>query len=207
MGSEAVKRRQSSLPRQRVRTARKAGSRRKKERLRQGNEANSIFSDSCYISSDWLLRYSHIPPAFPRSPNKDNPSFQNLEAALPPAIRAGRRSSSRPSVLLMPESATIGSIPAANGRSAWRDREVWMPSEPGWPRIILVVYPRPPGEEGAKDRDSFMRTGRTCMSTPRLFPPCPSPAHLTGLTPTGARGPSSMSAQPGGATGSPRPGG
>jgi hypothetical protein len=69
----------------------------------------------------------------------------------------------------MPELATIGSIPAANGRSAWRDREVGMQSEPGWPRIILDVYPRPPGEEGAPDRDSFMRTGRTCMSTRSPF--------------------------------------
>ena len=64
-----------------------------------------------------------------------------------------------------------------------RSREVGMQSEPGWPRIILDVYPRPPGEEGAQwcgapavDRrvagDSFMRTGRTCMSTRSfLFPP------------------------------------
>ena len=50
-----------------------------------------------------------------------------------------------------------------------RSREVGMQSEPGWPRIILDVYPRPPGEEGATDRDSFMRTGRTCMSTRSLF--------------------------------------
>ena len=35
-----------------------------------------------------------------------------------------------------------------------------MQSEPGWPRIILYVYPRSPGEECAPDRDSFMRTGR-----------------------------------------------
>ena len=27
--------------------------------------------------------------------------------------------------------------------------EVGMQSEPGWPWIILAVYPRPPGEEGA----------------------------------------------------------
>ena len=31
-----------------------------------------------------------------------------------------------------------------------------MQSEPGWPRIILCVYPRPPGEEGAADRDSSL---------------------------------------------------
>ena len=67
----------------------------------------------------------------------------------------------------MPELATIGSIPAANGRSAWRDREVGMQSEPGWPRIILAVYPRPPGEEGAPDRDSSMRTGLTLHVDPK----------------------------------------
>jgi len=43
-----------------------------------------------------------------------------------------------------------------------------MQSEPGWPQIILHVYRRPPGEEGAKYRDSFMRTVRTCMSARRL---------------------------------------
>jgi len=42
--------------------------------------------------------------------------------------------------------------------SAWRDREVWMQSEPGLPRIILDVYPRLRGEEGANDRDSFTRS-------------------------------------------------
>ena len=46
---------------------------------------------------------------------------------------------------------------------------MWMQSEPRWPRIILSVYPRPRGEECAKDRDPFMRTGRTCMST-RNYP-------------------------------------
>ena len=39
-----------------------------------------------------------------------------------------------------------------------RSSEVWMPSEPGWPEIILHVYRRPPSEEGAKDRDSSMRS-------------------------------------------------
>ena len=56
-------------------------------------------------------------------------------------------------------------FPALEKRSC----EVGMQSEPGWPRIILDVYPRPPGEEGAPDRDSFMRTVRTCMSTRSLF--------------------------------------
>jgi hypothetical protein len=50
-------------------------------------------------------------------------------------------------------------FPALEKRSC----EVGMQPEPGWPRIILAVYPRPPGEEGAPDRDFFMRTGRTCM--------------------------------------------
>ena len=90
-------------------------------------------------------------------------SFQNLEAALPPGIPAGRRSNSRSSVRYMPELATIGSIPAANGRCAWRDREVWMQSEPCCPRIILSYIRAACGEECAADRDSFMRTGRTCM--------------------------------------------
>ncbi len=66
----------------------------------------------------------------------------------------------------MPESATIGSIPAANGRCAWRDREIWMQSEAGLTRIILAVYPRLSAEEGAKGHDFSMRTGLTCMSTP-----------------------------------------
>ena len=37
--------------------------------------------------------------------------------------------------------------------------EVWMPSEPGWPEIILYVYRRPPGEEGAKDRGRSIPPG------------------------------------------------
>ena len=44
-----------------------------------------------------------------------------------------------------------------------------MQSEAGLPRIILAVYPRLSGEEGAKYRDSFRRTGPACMSTPSLF--------------------------------------
>ena len=103
-------------------------------------------------------------------------SFQNLEAALPPGIPAGRRSSSRSSVRsfpslpfyegeapqayacgggdaspinCMPELATIGSIPAANGRCAWRDQGSFFPPWKNdrvrcgcnlnrvWPRIIM----------------------------------------------------------------------
>ena len=48
---------------------------------------------------------------------------------------------------------------------------MWMQSEPRRPRDNTFVYRRPRGEEGAKDRDSFMgRTGRTCMSTLSLLP-------------------------------------
>ena len=97
-------------------------------------------------------------------------SFQNLEAALPP----GMLQAADPvacEVRLMPELATISAIPAGSGRSAWRDREIWMQSEPRRPKTILVVCMRPRGEEGAKGRDSFMRTVRTCMSTQSLFPP------------------------------------
>ncbi len=61
--------------------------------------------------------------------------------------------------------------PAGCGRSAWRDREVGMQSEQGWPRIILAVYPRPPGEEGAPDRDSSMRTGLNLHVDPKPFLP------------------------------------
>ena len=56
-------------------------------------------------------------------------------------------------------------VPAACGRCAWRDREIWMQSEQGRPRTILGVCTRPPCEECAKGRDSFMRTGLACMST------------------------------------------
>jgi hypothetical protein len=35
-----------------------------------------------------------------------------------------------------------------------------MQSEPLRPRIILYVYPRPCGEEGAKDRDSSRRSSK-----------------------------------------------
>jgi hypothetical protein len=34
-------------------------------------------------------------------------------------------------------------VPAACGRSAWRDREIWMQSEPHRPRAVLAVRPRP----------------------------------------------------------------
>ncbi len=44
-----------------------------------------------------------------------------------------------------------------------------MQSEPCCPRIILSYIRAACGEEGAADRDSFMRTGRTCMSTRSLF--------------------------------------
>ena len=136
------------------------------------------------------------------APIKITLSFQNLEAALPPGIPAGRRSNSRSSarsfpylpfhegeapqayacgggdaspINCMPELATIGSIPAACGRSAWRDqgsffppwkkrsREVWMPSEPRRPDGVLNVRRRARGEECAADRDRFRRTGRTCI--------------------------------------------
>jgi hypothetical protein len=48
--------------------------------------------------------------------------------------------------------------------------EMWMPSEPCWPRIILQVYPRPRGEEGAADRDTFMRTVLTLHVDPKPYP-------------------------------------
>ena len=100
-------------------------------------------------------------------------SFQNLEAALPLGIPAGRRSNSRSSVLYLPELATIGSIPAANGRCAWRDREVWMQSEPCLPRIILAVYPRQCGEES---RSRFLHADRPDLHVdpkkPLLFRAC-----------------------------------
>ena len=70
-------------------------------------------------------------------PNKDHPVSSNPRGGPPAWYMAGRRSSNRSSVLYMPESATIGSIPAGSGRSAWRDREVWMQSEPRRPQIIL----------------------------------------------------------------------
>jgi hypothetical protein len=60
-------------------------------------------------------------------------------------------------------------FPALEKRSC----EVGMQSEPGWPRIILDVYPRPPGEEGAPDRDSFRRTGRlACLPQASSFLRC-----------------------------------
>ena len=109
-------------------------------------------------------------------------SFKNLEAALPPGIPAGRRSNSRSSVRYIPELATIGSIPAANGRSAWRDREVWMQSEPRRPDGVLNVRRRARGEEGAADRDSFMRTVPACMSARSLiFLPISEPSRSRGM--------------------------
>ena len=50
-----------------------------------------------------------------------------------------------------------------------------MQSEAGLPRIILAVYPRLSGEEGAKYRDSFMRTVLTLHVDPQTL----SPAHST----------------------------
>ena len=47
--------------------------------------------------------------------------------------------------------------------------EDWMQSEAGWPRIVLL-HPRPPGEEGANARDSFRRTGRVSYPHIRSSP-------------------------------------
>ena len=79
---------------------------------------------------------------------KTTSSFQNLEAALPPGIPAGRRSSSPQG----PLHAGIGDH-WFNSGGEWtvrmegsrivfppwkkRSREVWMQSEPRWPRIIM----------------------------------------------------------------------
>jgi len=54
--------------------------------------------------------------------------------------------------------SNLADTPGTDGMSAWSDREVWMQSEPGWPQIILHVYRRPPGEEGAEDRDHSRRS-------------------------------------------------
>jgi len=137
----------------------------------------SVMDRGCLFSCDSTTSHAHHRAA----QTKTTLSFQNLEAALPLGIPAARRSNSRSSVRYVPELATIGSIPAGCGRSAWRDREVWMQSEPRRPRIILDVYPRPPGEEGAPDRDSFMRTGRTCMSTQET--PFPSTSRTSARSP------------------------
>jgi len=64
----------------------------------------------------------------------------------------------------MPELAAIGSIPAANGRSAWRDREVWMHSEPRRPQIIL----------------SYIE-GHVVKSAPQITIPSCGPARLACL--------------------------
>jgi hypothetical protein len=47
--------------------------------------------------------------------------------------------------------------------------EMWMPSEPCWPRIILYVYPRARGEEGATDRDSGHAVGLDLRVDPQAF--------------------------------------
>ena len=52
--------------------------------------------------------------------------------------------------------------------------EIRMQSEPCLPRTILCVCPRQCGEEGAEDRDSFMRTGLDLHVYPKyccLWPP------------------------------------
>jgi len=58
--------------------------------------------------------------------------IQNIEAALPLGMVQAADPVARRAPLI-PESATIGSIPGADGQSAWRDREIWMQSEQGWP--------------------------------------------------------------------------
>ena len=146
------------------------------------------------------------------APIKSTLSFPNIEAALPPGIPAGRRSSSRPSVRLIPELATIGQFRGrmdgahggivrspsffGNNRKTMPrivfpavGKTIGMQSEAGLPRIILAVYPRLSGEEGATDRDSFRRTGRTCMSTrspfarPRIGTACTANASTESKSP------------------------
>ena len=49
-------------------------------------------------------------------------------------------------------------LPGTEWVTAWRDREVWMQSEPRRPDGVLNVRRRARGEEGATDRDSSRRS-------------------------------------------------
>ena len=74
-----------------------------------------------------------------------------------------------------------------------RSREIWMQSELGCPRIIHGDTPpkakqreecphtRPPGEEGAKYRDSFMRSGLNLHVDPRLLLASPTSARYIAI--------------------------
>ena len=115
-------------------------------------------------------------------------SFQNLEAALPPGLPAGRRSSS-PYGPLIPELATIGSIPGGSGRSAWRDREISMQSEPRRPQIILSYIGGHVVKRAPNIAIPSCGPALTCMSTLSLVFCAPNqPSHppgaadITGLT-------------------------
>ena len=105
------------------------------------------------------------------APIKSTTSFQTLEAALPPGmVQVSRSSSAQASSI--PRIGDHWANSGANGRSAWRDREIWMQSEQGWPRIVLTVHPRPPCEECAKGRDSFTRTVQASFPRTFAFPAC-----------------------------------
>ena len=105
------------------------------------------------------------------APIKTTLSFQNLEAALPLGILQAADPVAR-EVLFIPELATIGSIPGANGRSHVRNREMWMRCETCWPRTILCVCPK---AQVAADRrrSRFWTCGRPYLHVdPRPFRHC-----------------------------------
>jgi hypothetical protein len=139
------------------------------------------------------------------APIKTTLSFQNLEAALPAGIPAGEpiqqpvRSANPGIGLHWFNSGGLWTVRMEGSRIVFpalekRSCEVWMQCEPYCPRIILGDTPPKAkqreecphiraacGEEGAKYRDSSMRTGRACMSTPSLvFCALNRPSHPAG---------------------------
>ena len=99
------------------------------------------------------------------APIKTTLSFQNLEAAVSQAADPTARESSRCRNWRL----LIQFRRRMDGAHGGID-EMGMQSEPCLPRTILYVCSRQCGEEGAADRDTFMRTVRTCTSTRSPIP-------------------------------------
>ena len=111
-------------------------------------------------------------------------SFQILEAALPPGIPAGRRSSSRSSVRLMPELATIGAIPAGSGRCAGgivRSPSFFGNDRKTMPRIVFPAVGKTIGMQSEPRRPQIILlyiAGHVVKRAPKIAIPSCAPAGL-----------------------------
>jgi hypothetical protein len=101
-------------------------------------------------------RHPSVPPTPPRSPNKDNPVSSKPRGGPPAWYGAGRRSSGASSSAL----SGIGDYwfdSGACGRSAWRDREIWMQSEHGLAERLYFTYVRGRPAKNAHPSEARLR--------------------------------------------------